>query len=103
MSKRISLSVHRVVAEGKLYHIVPSQGYCGILSGLIEVTAIGAKEDFINDKYIHTDIETFLEVDYSPEDYIAEGYNWVVYKYRDDEHNTYVLPIELFVQHTVEY
>lgn len=99
----VVVKVSRVISEGKKYFIAPSMGYCGVIPGVIEVVSIGT----IND-YIGTDegklIDTFLEVDYAPEDYMYNDCKWVMYKYiNGEEEGILTFPVDLFVDHTIAY
>lgn len=98
------VEVSRTIKVGKKYYMAPSMGYAGVECGLVEVSSMGTIEDYKSNDEVSMMINTFLEVDYSPEEYEQEDSIWVEYKYyTDDTNEAYVFPLQLFVDHSIEY
>lgn len=110
----------RTIRIGQTIRINPSEAYLGIESGLIKVlgfippkpdneTAYIAGEDT---ESILSDIEYFKEIELQAvegtEDYAGrlgdlDNQQWVVYRYNGNHIEYQVLPLDLFVGHTMYY
>ncbi|MNB84025.1 hypothetical protein D3C81_384520 [compost metagenome] len=87
-SMDIDVTTTRKIRYGVSYRMSPSYGCLDIKAGVINVITVGARETMEDDSY---DYESW-EVEGSVHLY------WVKYKYQDNG-ETDILPLEIFVEH----
>lgn len=93
--RRKYVDVRRRITKGAPYRIHPSTGFAGIERGMVEVRAI------LDYKEALDAWETKELVEDVP---VYKTEPWVSYSYRDDPNEEeYVLPLELFSEHTTMY
>lgn len=106
----VEVQVTRTIRVGQILKINPSEAYLGIESGNITIIDIANHDelasselrdmatDFINVE-TYTDVEDNVEFGRRHE---LEGNLWVAYKYHKDDEIS-VLPIDEFIEHTMNY
>lgn len=91
--------VEQAVITGGLYNIEPSEAFQGIEPGIVEVLEITIGSE---SKY-KSEIEEYA-TSASEEENINKNTLWVAYMYNTgDDEEVYVLPIEVFKEHTTAY
>lgn len=92
--------IEQAVITGGLYTIEPSEAFQGIEPGIVEVLWIGMAE---GSNYTG-DIKEYITTSIADEG-ITKDTLWVAYMYTDEDgiSDAYVLPIEVFKEHTTAY
>jgi len=84
------------VKRGQKFYIEPSDGWCGIVSGEVQIVRISTYEDVVEE---YADPEAIVELDPS-----AKDERWIVYKYTkpydEDTYAKYALSESIFKEHT---
>jgi hypothetical protein len=110
----ITVEITRSIRVGQTLRINPSEAFLGIESGIIVITHVGTREELI-DSIIPDAIRESIQTEYEVmmdnlDDKYAEDRDtkerldiepWVAYQYTNGER--YSSPLELFIQHTMEY
>lgn len=112
----VSTEDGRVIEAGRKYKIEPSKGYPSIPEGKVEVLELILSREILENSVLYriyedkiaARIESELEglivdsIAYQDREGELLGQPWVVYSYTDDTENVeYVLPIEVFIPHTI--
>lgn len=107
----ISVTTEVVVTVSRKYHMSPTEGYAGIASGsviVIDILDVNS-EDIDNNDLVSTFTDGHLSLfeggELDEQRTWLLGQPWVVYTYTsgDEVNETYALPAELFVRHSVSH
>lgn len=104
---KVEVVVTRTIVPGQLLKIHPSEAFLGIESGTITVDSIrklneleGGMRDMADD-YIQAATDFLEDEELATERNRLQG-TWVVYTYANSQ-ETLALPVEEFVDHTIQY
>ena len=111
--QEVHVAVHRTIRKGMTLRINPSEAMLGIDSGVIKIqhiTDLAGLLELDEDLSKQADAFGSAHLDMLGEDreLLAEetdrlSETWVVYEYMYDGGQQYTLPLEEFIEHTMQY